>query len=46
MVLLLIMMEIDRSRILSAANNLRCFTEKFTELSESELPNSTVTGLV
>ena len=39
-------MEIDGLRSLSAADNLRYFTEGFTELSELselELPNSTVT---
>ena len=30
---------------LSAANSSRCFTGSFTELSESELPNSMVTGV-
>ena len=33
----------DGSRSLRAAKILRCFTGRFTELSDSELPNSTVT---
>ena len=35
----------EGSRILRAANSLRCLTGRFTEFSESELPNSTVTGV-
>ena len=45
MVVLLIVMDIDGSNSLRAANNVRCFTGKCTELFESELPNSTVTGM-
>ena len=37
--------DIEGSRILKTANKLRCFTGRFTELSESKLPNSTVTGV-
>ena len=37
-------MDSDESRSLRAANSLRCFTGRFTELSDLELPNSTVTG--
>ena len=42
----LMVMEIDGSKTFKAANNFRCFTGRFTELSESELPNSTVTGVI
>ena len=42
MVVRLIIMEIDWSRILRAAKNLRCFTGICTEVSESELSNSMV----
>ena len=45
MVVLLIVMDIDGSKSLRAANNVRCFTGKCTQLFESELPNSTVTGM-
>ena len=41
----LIVMDIDWSRSLSVANNLRFFIGRFTELSGSELSNSTVTGV-
>ena len=41
----LIVMNKEGSRILRAANSLRCLTGTFTEFSESELPNSTVTGV-
>ena len=42
----LMVIEIDVSKTFKAANNIRCFTGTFTELSESELPNSTVTGVM
>ena len=45
MVMSLIMMDGEGSRSLRAANNLRCFTGRFTKLSDSELPNSTLTGV-
>ena len=45
MVVSLIVIDSDESRSLRAANDLRCFTGRFTELSESELLNSTVTGV-
>ena len=45
MMLSLIVMVIDGSKLLRAANNLRCFTGWLTELSGSELPNSTVMGM-
>ena len=41
----LIVMDSDGSRSLRAANSLRYFTGRFTELSNSELPNSMVTGV-
>ena len=41
----LILMDRDESRSLRAVKSLRCFTGIFTELSDSELPNSTVTGV-
>ena len=41
----LMVMEIDGSKTFKAANNFRCFTGRFTELSESELPNSTMAGV-
>ena len=41
----LMVMEIDGSRIFKVANNFRCFMGRFTELSESELPNFAVTGV-
>ena len=45
MVVSFIVMEIDGSRTLRAANNLRCFTVRFTELFESGLTNSIVMGV-
>ena len=45
MVMSLIVMDSDGSRRLRAVNNLRCFTGRFTDLSDSELPDSTVTGV-
>lgn len=45
MVVSLVMMEKEGSRILSAANSLRCFTGRLTEFSESEVPNSMMTGV-
>ena len=45
MVAFLIVMDSEGSRSLRVANNLRCFTVRFTELSDSELLNSTVTGV-
>ena len=41
----LMVMEIDGSRSFKVANNSRCFAGRFTELSESELPNLAVTGV-
>ena len=41
----LIVMDKEGSRILRAANSSRCLTGRFTEFSESELPNSTVSGV-
>ena len=41
----LIVMEIEGSIIFSAANSLQFLTGRFTELSESELPNIMVTGV-
>ena len=41
----LMVMEIDSSRIFKVANNNLFFTGRFTELSESELPNSTMAGV-
>ena len=41
---LFIMMELEGSRIFGATNNLRCFIKISTELSESELSNSMMTG--
>ena len=41
----LIVIDSDGSRRLRAVNDIRCFARKFTELSDSELPNSTVTGV-
>ena len=41
----LIVMDRDGSKHLRAAKSLRCFAGRFTELSDSELPNSTVTGM-
>ena len=45
MVVSLIAMNSDGSRSLRAVNNTRCFTGRFTELFDSELPNSMVTGV-
>ena len=45
MVMSLIVIDSDGSRILRVANNLWCFTGRFTELSDSELPSSTVMGV-
>ena len=45
MVVSLIVMNSDGSRSLRVTNSLRCFTGIFTELSDSELSNSTVTGV-
>ena len=42
MVMYLIVTDSEGSRNLRAANNVQFFTGKFTELSDSELPNSTV----
>ena len=42
MVMYLIVADSEGSRNLRAANNVQFFTGKFTELSDSELPNSTV----
>ena len=42
----LIVMEADRSSSLIAMKILQCYTRRFTEFSESELPNSTVIGVV
>ena len=44
-VVLLIVMDKEGSRSFRAAKSLRCLTGRFTELSESELPNLTVTGV-
>ena len=41
----LIVMDRDGSRSLKAVNSLRCFLGRFTELSDSEFSNSTVTGV-
>ena len=45
MVVSLIVIDSDISKNLRVANNLRCFTGIFTELSDSELQNATVTGV-
>ena len=42
MVMSLIVTDSEGSRNLRAANNVQFFTGKFTELSDPELPNSTV----
>lgn len=41
----LVMMNIEGSKIYSPANSLWCFIGKFTELSESELPNPMMNGV-
>ena len=40
------LIDVDESRSLIAVKSLRCFTGIFTVLSESELPNLMVTGVV
>ena len=45
MIVSLIVMNSDGSRSLRVTNSLRCFTGIFTELSDSELQNATVTGV-
>ena len=42
----LIVIDKDGSRSVRTVKSLRCFTEKFTELSDLELPNSTVTEVI
>ena len=42
----LIVIEVDGSRRLMAMKIVRCFTGRLTEFSDSELPNSTVMGVV
>ena len=42
-VVLLIVMNKEGSRRFRVAKRVRCLRGRFTELSESELPNSTVT---
>ena len=39
-------MEAEGSNILMVIQNLRCFTGRFTVLHDSEVPNSTVTGIL
>ena len=41
----IVVIDVGGSRSLSRAYSLRCFTGRFTELSESELPNSMMTGM-
>ena len=45
-VMSLMVMKRDESRSFNVANNFRYFTGNFTELSASELPNSTVTVVI
>ena len=42
----LIVIDKDGSRSVRTVKSLRCFTETFTELSDLELPNSTVTEVI
>ena len=46
MTLSLMVIDAERSRSLIARNIFLCFTGRFTEVSDSELPNSTVIGVV
>ena len=46
MTLFFMVVEVDESSSLMAMEIFRCFTGRFTEFSDSELPNSTVIGVV
>ena len=45
MVVALIVIEIEGLRYLSATNNSKCFTGRFTESSDIEISNSIMTGV-
>ena len=46
MILSLMVIDAERSRILITMKMFLCFTGSFTEFSDSEQPNSTVMGVV